>query len=1765
MNDDAAQLSPLLERLRRRLLDLTGNNALLNYRHPKATSLRIVDEVPAQVFERLLENDKLSFASLDEPSGGPRVRTADQRDAAQLALESNVDPRMRAREERRASQARRDARRTASAAEMGVSVDFELPKVVTSSHTKHQDRKLQTLFFPDELEEQLRKIHRTATTSLEETGANRLHLLCGFIEWSEAGYCDSERIVRLAPLVLVPVALQRRDLDRDTNTYRYTLERTGEDWSANVTLQEKCRVDFGFQLPDMVDEDKSLEHYFGRVESLLKRAQPSWRLRRYLTLGLVSFGKVLMWRDLDPAKWPAARPIFSSTPLRELLGASREVDHEGAAAKATGEEYPLDQLDESPGSLPPTVIEADSSQHSALVDVERGLNLVLQGPPGTGKSQTITNLIAAAIKQGRKVLFVAEKKAALDVVFTRLEAAGLAEFCLPLHSHSSAKREFVAALGRRLALRDEPPSRPKDLEILTERLLAARSELARPLKALHEPFGAVKMTPYDIFWRARRLASAIPPDVLSEVQELRIQRVTQASQQTVAARRDLVDNFAGAFENVRSEGPTLDQHPWAGITNEDIPHAEVDDLLEAAHSWRTALRELEAEVFALNTMLGQATAPPVADLRCIAEGVQQLVQLPSHVPGNLPHRILSSTEVPNVRAAIDAVRTARERWLAIDGPWGVPGAVARHEAGKVQAALSAIEDRFGATDLIRTVREVASELPQLYALVTHADSVVRDLVEALGGVGASRSAAVGDGSAPLGAALAAALAASVREGMELDPRALALLQTQTADVQARARLEVLGARAAALRETRDALRARFQPSFRPPMEQLRLTATVLATAPRLLSWLLSGSYRSAVKLYRDMSGGLREDRETMLRDVRALVVNHDATREFGTDPLLTDMFGAQASGVDSPFDAALAAADWHAAVRRACQPLGSAGRDLTSFLSAASPVQWQGAVERAKGAGARWEAAIALPSLFDRCAVALRQPLSTLAAQSLAEIAEQLEALLNRCQAFLAVADSTGLGHEATLQAISERFARVQAAWDAEDRVVASASVLQMLDVGVAGASTEIDALEDALLYITRVEAADLPPAIEAWLLGPEAPDRLHAMRERTTRLASALARCQESAAPLRTRGMLDDAAWIGALGAEAAAWREADDPLHEVPVHLLKRRLDLALSRESALYPWAIYRRSRAEAVAEGLGEIVALVESERLARDRAGDAYEAAFFRNLSSAALREIRVLDAFDSGTHAEVRRRFARLDADREILTRAAIAAELARTPAVPGCKGPLVRDMTNEPLILHQAGLQKRHLAIRELFVRAGRAIQSLKPCFLMGPQAVAQYLPVGQFDFDLVVMDEASQMRPEDALGAIARGQQILIVGDPMQLGPTRFFDRLDAGDENEIPEDSPDGPEDSDAQPVCEQGPTPVASGVTVLERSESILLAAAACFPVRMLRWHYRSRHPRLIAFSNREFYHDRLIIFPTPTNGRASAGVVRHLFDDAVYVGRRNMREAEGVIAEVRRHVRECPEQSLLVATLNAEQADLIDGLAQILEKNDPAFKDFCAHHAGTQEPFTVKNLENVQGDERDRIMVSVTFGPNEAGQLRQNFGPINQAGGERRLNVLFTRAKHRLDVFHSFDPNNLRVSESSPRGLRVLRDYLRYASGELWWARGTETGRAPDSDFEIAVAMALQARGYEARAQVGVAGYFIDLAVVDPSKPGDFLLGIECDGATYHSAKSARDRDRLRQRQLESLGWTLHRIWSTDWFKDPDGQMERLVRRIEELRQQSEVV
>ena len=322
--------------------------------------------------------------------------------------------------------------------------------------------------------------------------------------------------------------------------------------------------------------------------------------------------------------------------------------------------------------------------------------------------------------------------------------------------------------------------------------------------------------------------------------------------------------------------------------------------------------------------------------------------------------------------------------------------------------------------------------------------------------------------------------------------------------------------------------------------------------------------------------------------------------------------------------------------------------------------------------------------------------------------------------------------------------------------------------------------------------------------------------------------------------------------------------------------------------------------------------------------------------------------------------------------------------------------------------------------------------------------------------------------------------------------------------------------------------------------------------MLRWHYRSRHESLITVSNNEFYDNRLVVFPSPDKGREDVGL-RFRHDPTVSYkrergGRFNAGESRAVARAVMEHAQTSPDLTLGVAAFSLTQARRIEDELEILRRGDPSGEPFFAAHS--EEPFFIKNLENVQGDERDVILISVGYGKVEGGYMPMNFEPLNKDGGERRLNVLITRARRRCVVYSNFVADDLDMRRTNTRGVQSLKTFLEYAqTGDLHIPQAS--GREADSPFEEAVTGKLRERGYAVDQQVGSAGFFIDLAVVDPQRPGRYLLGIECDGASYHSARSARDRDRLRQQVLEGLGWTIHRIWSTDWFRNPQRELAKM--------------
>lgn len=514
-----------------------------------------------------------------------------------------------------------------------------------------------------------------------------------------------------------------------------------------------------------------------------------------------------------------------------------------------------------------------------------------------------------------------------------------------------------------------------------------------------------------------------------------------------------------------------------------------------------------------------------------------------------------------------------------------------------------------------------------------------------------------------------------------------------------------------------------------------------------------------------------------------------------------------------------------------------------------------------------------------------------------------------------------------------------------------------------------------------------------------------------------------------------------------------------------------------------------------------------------------------------IGKVPVLRDFEAASHAHRIDEFRRLDMEQQHAARRALAARLAERRPHPSAAA--MNLASSQPaLLMKEAKKKRRHKPLRRLFAEIPDLLIKIKPCMMMSPLSVSQFLPVESLRFDAVIFDEASQVKPEDAIGAIMRGRQIIVVGDNKQLPPTTFFDvsMTDDLDEDDYYEN------DTGA--------------------FESILdLCGTIGLPERMLQWHYRSRREGLIAFSNKFLYNNGLVTFPAPDFDGTDTGVEFRYMTDGVYDrsrSRKNDREVQEILNIIKSHAREYPNKSLGVVTFSQAQMTAIDMALWRLRSKEPTLESFFTNMR--DEPFFVKNLENVQGDERDVMVFSVGYGRDAAGKFTMNFGPLNKTGGERRLNVAVTRAREKVILVSSIRGSDIDVSRSQAQGVQLLKHYLDYAERGLVVLDAVPTinrDAASESAFEDEVARVIENLGYRVDKQVGCSGYRIDLAIVDPAHPGRYALGIECDGASYHSAATARERDRLREQVLTNLGWKLYRIWSTDWFRTRPREIDRL--------------
>ncbi|MEX2213649.1 MAG: DUF3320 domain-containing protein [Phycisphaeraceae bacterium] len=598
----------------------------------------------------------------------------------------------------------------------------------------------------------------------------------------------------------------------------------------------------------------------------------------------------------------------------------------------------------------------------------------------------------------------------------------------------------------------------------------------------------------------------------------------------------------------------------------------------------------------------------------------------------------------------------------------------------------------------------------------------------------------------------------------------------------------------------------------------------------------------------------------------------------------------------------------------------------------------------------------------------------------------------------------------------------------------------------------------------------------------------------------------------------------------EERAW--GTEQAHEF-LPRLRQTVQRLSDHTRSLPDWCYWRRTRDAVAVAGLEPLLLAYETGEIRGVPFAQVFERSFQQQWLSDVTDATPMLRQFNSREQERRIARFSKLDQDGLNLVTLSLRAKLGEQ--VPRAAGQ-ASDSSEVGILQRQLKLQRRHMPLRKLIQRLPNLLPRLKPCLLMSPLSVAQYLDAEFPPFDVIVFDEASQIPVWDAVGAIARGRQVIIVGDSKQLPPTTFF--MKADNEDDVPDEDD-------------------------FEELESVLdECTASGLPSMYLLWHYRSRHESLIAFSNYHYYGNRLQTFPSPQERSATQGVSLRYIDSAVYDRgntRTNRAEAEAIVSEIVARLIAVSERedaiaakSIGVVTFSIPQQALIEDMLDAERRKHPEIDVFFGDTV--PEPVFVKNLENVQGDERDIILFSVCYGPDKDGRVSMGFGPLNRPGGERRLNVAITRAREQVILFSPLRADQIDLARTQSVAVKHLKGFLDYAErgpGAIAEAVTLKKRDALDDAFEKAIAAQLIERGWQVETHVGCSSFRIDLAVKDPDHADEYLIGILCDGPFYAAAATARDRDRSRAGVLEHLGWRLHRVWSSDWWLDPQRELGRI--------------
>ena len=1491
-----------------------------------------------------------------------------------------------------------------------------------------------TGFSDKALNGKLNRLALAAKTSLAEQGVNNLFLTFGLLRWFESK--DSE-VPILSPLLLVPARLTRSSADSE-----WEVSLLEEEVMSNYCLSESLRSNFGIEAPPTDDESAFDENGFlaTYLQTFRSRIGPHarWEVQDRCLLGAFGFQKVAMWQDLGRNE----NRVRAHAVCRAVGGDDDALRHGGDGLGAPSDAGSLDE--QAPPKDTHHILDCDSSQQLAIEAVKAGSHLVLDGPPGTGKSQTIANVIAESLAHGKTVLFVSEKAAALEVVKRRLDDAGLGDFCLELHSHKANKRDVITKLGESLRL--TPERYPSQDEELAE-LHRLRSQLNAYARALHRRRFALNLSAYHVHGRLAHVATA--PNTRCPIHD-----VTKVDASALAEVRQAIEALA-KHEAVLFASET---HPWRGCRaafwsmdlEDDVRHhfSRLADLLEKRVQSCAALADLGF----------LCRQPTLADLDgAVADATRalELPEMPASWFRDDPRKVAAGYGALHGYAARFAA--ARQQLRAFRNE-----AIRDHDTKQLDRALAPDEwlgrvEPHPCSGLKSTRQHLASIADELKAVGERVRLLEGAADYALGFLHRVHDLQAGTITLDSFGRIAAA-ATTLSQLGRTDP---AWFDAPTRK-ELRERASDFAHQFEQIAAERDVLSRKFtEAAFGPEATE------VLAEVRGFNSFLrrmLPSWRRCRLRFMALYQVPLPKSPAAILADAAKLYAHRarvEAYRNAGR-PYARVLRWSEGTDFDwSALLAELGRVDQ-------LQALSPVPEPLAHLLSV------EGGVDRSSAAAA----AAALTSAQQ----AVRQALARLehvyrvrgdgtashpATMPLGRLRGFLHdaegAVRQRCRELDAVARLVKEGMDVPLQQLREQFDLLGEARELHDKVRA---IARALDPGIV--------VTDELSGTEWAREAELAGRVVHALRGrwPLPGHVLRVMIDPATR--AAVQSAVEASIASKTE----------ALAESLSAVQKLFDFEQNVSVGIIPADADVGqlvgwlraqAAQVDSLHDWLQFCAAKVRLENFALNTILREMVEGAVPPKLAAAAFLKRFYRAWLDAASATEPALAGFRLDEHETLVERFRAVDQgiiDRSYeRVRARLLADT--TLRLDGWDAPA---SSERGLLLREVNKRRRHLPLRQLFKQIPSLLLKLKPCMMMSPLAVSTFLDTDLLTFDLVIFDEASQVRPHDAICAIYRGKQLLVAGDQQQLPPTNFFERTGGAIDT-------DEAEQEDEQEHSTRD-------------FESILdVCVTLRIPRRRLRWHYRSRRESLIAFSNHHFYDGELVTFPSCLDVHGDSGVRLEYVPGGRWQGGTsggvNAVEAQRTAALVVEHAKRHPHQSLGVITMNqAQQLQVYEELAK-LRRMTPGGDEFFSE--GNNEPFFVKNLENVQGDERDVMILTINYAKNAAsGTLSHNFGPLNKVGGERRLNVAITRARSRQIVVSSIRADDIDLSRTASNGARLLRSYLDFAERgpDALASEIQDNGdRDFDSEFEREVAHALAQQGLDVRRQVGCGSYRIDLAVL----------------------------------------------------------------------------